>query len=99
MTLATLILWIHASLAVAFSVVVLIIPWAFGWVPRVDVTLTKTLFWYVGHALVYFWLMRAYIYWYVNIPQVGGGKIFSSSLPRLPLIMLILFSVPVGWHA
>lgn len=98
MTVATLILWIHASLAVAVSVVFLIIPWAFGWVPRVDVTLTRTLFWYFGHALVYFWLLPAYIYWYVNIPQIVGGKIFSNSLPRLTFILLILFSVPVGLH-
>lgn len=98
MTVATLILWIHASLAVAVSIVFLIIPWAFGWVPRVDVTLTRTLFWYFGHALVYFWLLPAYIYWYVNIPQIVGGKIFSNSLPRLTFILLILFSVPVGLH-
>jgi len=98
MTVATLILWIHASLAVAVSVVFLIIPWAFGWVPRVDVTLTRVLFWYFGHALVYFWLLPAYIYWYVNIPQIVGGKIFSNSLPRLTFILLILFSVPVGLH-
>lgn len=98
MTVATLILWIHASLAVAVSVVFLIIPWAFGWVPRVDVTLTRVLFWYFGHALVYFWLLPAYIYWYVNIPQIVGGKIFSNALPRLTFILLILFSVPVGLH-
>lgn len=98
MTVATLLLWIHASLAVAVSVVFLIIPWAFGWVPRVDVTLTRVLFWYFGHALVYFWLLPAYIYWYVNIPQIVGGKIFSNSLPRLTFILLILFSVPVGLH-
>lgn len=98
MTVATLILWIHASLAVAVSVIFLIIPWAFGWVPRVDVTLTRVLFWYFGHALVYFWLLPAYIYWYVNIPQIVGGKIFSNSLPRLTFILLILFSVPVGLH-
>jgi len=98
MTVATLILWIHASLAVTVSVVFLIIPWAFGWVPRVDVTLTRVLFWYFGHALVYFWLLPAYIYWYVNIPQIVGGKIFSNSLPRLTFILLILFSVPVGLH-
>lgn len=98
MTVATLILWIHASLAVATSVVFLIIPWSFGWVPRVDVTLTRVLFWYFGHALVYFWLLPAYIYWYVNIPQIVGGKIFSNSLPRLTFILLILFSVPVGLH-
>ncbi len=93
MTVATLILWIHASLAVAVSVVFLIIPWAFGWVPRIDVTLTRVLFWYFGHALVYFWLLPAYVYWYVNIPQIVGGKIFSNSLPRLTFILLILFSV------
>ena len=93
-----LILWIHASLAVAVSVVFLIIPWAFGWVERINVSLTRTLFWYFGHALVYFWLLPAYIYWYVNIPQVVGGKIFSDSLPRLTFILLILFSIPVGLH-
>lgn len=98
MTIATLILWIHASLAVAVSVVFLIIPWAFEWVERINVSLTRTLFWYFGHALVYFWLLPAYIYWYVNIPQVVGGKIFSDSLPRLTFILLILFSVPVGLH-
>jgi len=98
MTVATIILWLHASLAVAISVVVLYIPWAFEFVPRINVALTRTLFWYFGHALVYFWLLPAYIYWYVNIPQIIGGKIFSSSLPRLTFILLILFSVPVGIH-
>src|SRR5690625_3276474 len=98
MTIATIFLWIHASLAVAISVVVLYIPWAFEFVPRINVALTRTLFWYFGHALVYFWLLPAYIYWYVNIPQIIGGKIFSNSLPRLTFILLILFSVPVGIH-
>lgn len=98
MTVATIFLWIHASLAVAISVVFLYIPWAFEFVPRINVALTRTLFWYFGHALVYFWLLPAYIYWYVNIPQIIGGKIFSNSLPRLTFILLILFSVPVGIH-
>lgn len=61
-------------------------------------TLSRTLFWYFGHALVYFWLLPAYIYWYVNIPQIVGGKIFSSSLPRLTFLLFILFSIPVGFH-
>lgn len=98
MTIATIILWIHASLAVAVEVVGFLIPWSFGWIERIDPTLTRTLFWYFGHALVYFWLMPAYIYWYVNIPQIVGGKIFSSSLPRLTFILLLLFSIPVGLH-
>ncbi|EIJ82924.1 cytochrome c oxidase subunit I [Bacillus methanolicus MGA3] len=98
MAVATLILWLHASLAVAIEVVFLLIPWSFGIVDRVDIGLSRTLFWYFGHALVYFWLLPAYIYWYVNIPQVVGGKIFSNSLPRLTFILFILFSVPVGLH-
>jgi cytochrome c oxidase subunit I len=98
MAVATLIMWLHASLAVAIEVVFQLIPWSFGIVDRVDVSLSRTLFWYFGHALVYFWLLPAYIYWYVNIPQVVGGKIFSNSLPRLTFILFILFSVPVGFH-
>lgn len=98
MTIATIILWLHASIMVAILVVGLLIPWSFGWIERVDTTLTRTMFWYFGHALVYFWLLPAYIYWYVNIPEIVGGKIFSSSLPRLTFILLILFSVPVGLH-
>lgn len=98
MAVATLILWLHASLFVAIEVVFQLIPWSFGIVDRVNVSLSRTLFWYFGHALVYFWLLPAYIYWYVNIPQVVGGKIFSNSLPRLTFILFILFSVPVGFH-
>jgi cytochrome c oxidase subunit I len=98
MAVATMILWLHASLAVAIEVVFQLIPWSFGIVDRVNVSLSRTLFWYFGHALVYFWLLPAYIYWYVNIPQVVGGKIFSNSLPRLTFILFILFSVPVGFH-
>lgn len=98
MAMATVILWLHASLFVAIEVVVQMIPWSFGWVDRVNVSLSRTLFWYFGHALVYFWLLPAYIYWYVNIPQIIGGKIFSSSLPRLTFILFILFSIPVGFH-
>jgi len=48
----------------------LLIPWSMGWTERVDVSLSRTLFWYFGHALVYFWLLPAYIYWYVNIPRL-----------------------------
>ena len=98
MGLVTVILWLHASLYVAIEVVVQLIPWSLGWVDRVNVALSRTLFWWFGHALVYFWLLPAYIYWYVNIPQIIGGKIFSSSLPRLTFLLLLLFSIPVGFH-
>lgn len=36
--------------------------------------------------------------WYVIIPKIIGGKIFSDSLARLSFILFLLFSVPVGFH-
>src|SRR5699024_1596208 len=32
------------------------------------------------------------------IPKIIGGKIFSDSLARLSFILLLLFSIPVGFH-
>lgn len=98
MAVATMILWVICSLGVAMEVVLQLIPWSLGWVERVDVTLSRTLFWYFGHALVYFWLLPAYTYWYVNIPRLIKGRIFSNSLPRLTFILFILYSIPVGFH-
>ncbi|TCZ67525.1 b(o/a)3-type cytochrome-c oxidase subunit 1 [Paenibacillus albiflavus] len=98
MAVSTMILWQVATLGVAAEVVLQLIPWSFGWVDTVNVLLSRTLFWFFGHPLVYFWLMPAYICWYVVIPKIIGGKIFSDSLARLSFILFILFSVPVGFH-
>ncbi|MBO8163956.1 MAG: cbb3-type cytochrome c oxidase subunit I [Brevibacillus sp.] len=97
MSVSTMILWIIATLGVVVEVVVLLVPWAFGWVDKINVELSRTLFWYFGHPLVYFWLLPAYI-WYVNIPHIIKGKIFSDALPRLTFILFILYSIPVGFH-
>lgn len=98
MAVATMILWIICTIGVAIEVVFQLIPWSFGWTDQINVALSRTLFWYFGHPLVYFWLLPAYIYWYVNIPKIVGGKIFSNSLPRLTFILFILYSIPVGFH-
>ncbi|MDF9411445.1 b(o/a)3-type cytochrome-c oxidase subunit 1 [Brevibacillus laterosporus] len=98
MAVSTMILWQIATLGVAAEVLLQLIPWSLGWVPEVNVLLSRTLFWYFGHPLVYFWLMPAYVCWYVNIPKIIGGKVFSDSLARLSFILLILFSIPVGFH-
>lgn len=92
------VLWITATLGVATTVLVQIIPWSLGWVDSINVLVSRTLFWYFGHPLVYFWLLPAYMAWYVVIPKVIGGKIFSDSLARLSFILFLLFSVPVGFH-
>lgn len=98
MSVVTMLLWQVATIGVAIEVVVQLIPWSFGWVENVNVVLSRTLFWYFGHPLVYFWLLPAYICWYVVIPKIIGGKIFSDSLARMSFILFLLFSIPVGFH-
>ncbi|MBV8197011.1 MAG: cbb3-type cytochrome c oxidase subunit I [Candidatus Eremiobacteraeota bacterium] len=57
---ATFVMWIVATLGVVAEMG-LLIPWAFGWTPGINVLLTRMFFWYFGHPLVYFWIMGAYI--------------------------------------
>ncbi|MEB3103744.1 b(o/a)3-type cytochrome-c oxidase subunit 1 [Ferviditalea candida] len=98
MSVIIMLLWQIATIGVAAEVVLQLIPWSFGWVDRVNILLSRTLFWYFGHPLVYFWLLPAYIAWYVTIPQIIGGKIFSDALARLSFVLFLLFSIPVGFH-
>lgn len=98
MAVANSLLWYICTLGVAIEVLFLLLPWSLGIVERVDVLLTRTLFWYFGHALVYFWLLPAYMAWYVVVPKVIGAKIFSDSLARLSFLLFLLFSFPVGLH-
>ncbi|MBS4202221.1 b(o/a)3-type cytochrome-c oxidase subunit 1 [Bacillus sp. FJAT-49732] len=98
MTVATLILWLIACLGVVATVVFQYIPWAFGWVDTINVELSRSLFWYFGHPLVYFWLLPAYIAWYTVVPKILGVKVFSDSLARLSFVLFLLFSIPVGFH-
>ncbi len=93
----TFIMWIIATIGVTLEMG-LLIPWSLGWTPGIDVELTRTLFWYFGHPLVYFWIMGAYLIWYNVVPTTYGGKVFSDALTRLAFIMLLVLSTPVGLH-
>lgn len=97
-TLVNFIIWFVCTLAVAYEVLVLLLPWAMGWKPTVNVVLARTLFWFFGHALVYFWLLPAYIMFYTMLPKLAGGKLFSDLAGRIALFLFLLFSVPVGVH-
>lgn len=98
MAVVTMLMWVISSIGVATTVIFQMIPWAIGWVDTIDVLLSRTLFWYFGHPLVYFWLLPAYMMWYAIMPKIIGGKIFSDSLARLTFILLLFFSIPVGFH-
>jgi cytochrome c oxidase subunit 1 len=96
--LATIIVWLIATVGVAAEMLVQLIPWSLGWTKTVDPLLARMLFWYFGHPLVYFWLLPAYVVWYTVLPRVSGGKLFSDPLGRMVFALFIVLSTPVGFH-
>jgi cytochrome c oxidase subunit 1 len=95
---ATAILWAWAAAGVLLELVGILLPRAFGWSDLIDAALGRTLFSVTLHAIVYFWLMPAYIAFYTLVPQAAGGRLYSDSMGRLAFIMLFVFSLPVGLH-
>jgi len=94
----TFIVWVIASLAVAVEILFMLLPWSLGLVDEVNVMLARTLFWFFGHPLVYFWLLPAYVMFYSYMPKLAGGKLYSDMAGRLVFMMFIIFSIPVGTH-
>jgi len=97
-TLVNFIIWFVCTLAVAYEVLVVILPWSLGYKPTVNVTLARTLFWFFGHALVYFWLLPAYVMYYNFLPKLAGGKLYSDMAGRIAAFLFLIYSVPVGVH-
>ena len=97
-TTANAILWFITSLGVASEVLFQLIPLSLGFIDTVDVGLARTLFSWTLHAIVYFWLIPAYIAFYTLVPSAMNAKLFSDEAARIALIMLLVFSVPIGMH-
>jgi len=98
MVLFTMLMWYVCTIGLALEVVGILIPWSLGWVYKIDPLLPRTLFWYFGHALVYFWLLPAYFVWYSILPRLSGGRLFSDSMTRVVFIIFLILSTPVGYH-
>ncbi len=98
MSLVTWIMWAIASLGLAAGALFLLLPWSLGLIDGVDPQLFRTLFWYTGHPIVYFWLLPAYVVWYAIVPRQAGGRLISDSMARLVFILFLLFSIPTGFH-
>ncbi|WP_435552922.1 b(o/a)3-type cytochrome-c oxidase subunit 1 [Natrinema sp. CGMCC1.2065] len=98
MVLTTTLFWYICTLGVALSILVFLLPWSLGITDSVNPLLTRTLFWYFGHAVVYFWLMPAYMMWYIMLPKFSGGKLFSDPLARVVFVLFLLLSTPLGIH-
>jgi cytochrome c oxidase subunit I len=91
-------MWLLASLPIAVEFLVFLLPWSLGLRGEVDPLLTRTLFWFTGHAIVYAWLLPAYVSWYALIPRQVGGVLISDSYTRIVWILFLLLSIPTGFH-
>jgi cytochrome c oxidase subunit 1 len=98
MALVTFTMWTIASLGIAAEMLFMLLPWSFGWIQGSDALLARTLFWFTGHPIVYFWLLPAYISWYTMVPKQAGGRLFSDPMARASFILFLMLSIPVGMH-
>ena len=95
---ATFVIWQICTLPVAYEVIVQLIPWSLGWTTGVNVVLSRLLFWFFGHPLVYFWLLPVYVMYYVTLPALAGGKLYSDFYGRFAFLAFIVLSAPLGLH-
>ncbi|HYB40524.1 MAG TPA: cbb3-type cytochrome c oxidase subunit I [Candidatus Methylomirabilis sp.] len=98
MSLVTLAMWTLASVGLAAEMLFLLIPWSLGLVTGTDPLLARTLFWFTGHPIVYFWLLPAYISWYTLVPRQAGGRLFSDPMARASFMLFLILSTPLGLH-
>jgi cytochrome c oxidase subunit 1 len=97
-TVANAILWLWTTAGVGAELLFQIIPAAIGWKDTIDVGLARTLFSWTLHAIVYFWLLPAYVALYTMLPHAAGGRLYSDTMGRLSFIAFLLYSLPVGMH-
>jgi cytochrome c oxidase subunit I len=97
-SLVSYVMWLLASIPIAVSFLGFLLPWSLGIVERVDPLFNRTLFWFTGHAIVYAWLLPAYVSWYALVPRQAGGRIVSDAYTRGVFILFLLLSIPTGFH-
>jgi cytochrome c oxidase subunit 1 len=95
---STFTVWQIATVPVAIEILVLLLPWSLGWTSGVNVVLSRTLFWFFGHPLVYFWLLPTYVLYYTMLPKLCGGKLYSDFAGRFTFLTFIVLSSPLGLH-
>ncbi len=96
--LANFIMWGTATLGVATEILTMLLPMSLGIIQTTDPQVTRILFWFFGHPLVYFWLIPAYVSWYTMLPKQLGVTLFSDTIGRVAFLMIMIFSIPVGVH-
>ncbi|WP_213955475.1 MULTISPECIES: cbb3-type cytochrome c oxidase subunit I [unclassified Variovorax] len=91
-------LWAWTSVGAAVEILLLILPAALGLKDTIDAGLARVFFSWTLHAIVYFWLMPAYIAFYTIVPRAIGGRLYSDTMGRVAFVLFLVFSMPIGIH-
>ena len=91
-------LWGWTAVGAALELLFQLLPAALGLRDTIDAGLARVLFSWTLHAIVYFWLMPAYIAYYTIVPRAVGGRLFSDSMGRLAFALFLVVAMPIGIH-
>lgn len=91
-------LWAWTAVGAALEILFQILPVALGLRSTIDAGLARVLFSWTLHAIVYFWLMPAYIAYYTIVPRAIGSRLYSDSMARLSFALFLVFAMPIGVH-
>jgi cytochrome c oxidase subunit 1 len=91
-------LWAWTSLGAALEILFQILPVALGFKATIDAGLARVFFSWTLHAIVYFWLMPAYIAFYTLVPRAIGARLYSDAMARISFALFLVFSMPIGVH-
>ena len=91
-------LWAWTSIGATIEILFQILPAATGLTSTIDAGLARIFFSWTLHAIVYFWLMPAYIAFYTLVPRAIGGRLYSDLMARVSFVLFLVFSMPIGIH-
>ncbi|ALK96240.1 cytochrome C oxidase subunit I [Massilia sp. WF1] len=91
-------LWAWTSVGAASEILILVLPASLGLTDTINAGLARVLFSWTLHAIVYFWLMPAYIVFYTMFPRAIGGRLYSDTMGRVAFALFLVFSMPIGIH-
>ncbi len=91
-------LWAWTSVGAASELLLLVLPASLGLTDTINAGLARVLFSWTLHAIVYFWLVPAYIAFYTLVPRAIGGRLYSDTMGRVAFALFLVFSMPIGIH-
>jgi cytochrome c oxidase subunit 1 len=91
-------LWGWTAIGAAAELLFQILPVALGFKAGMDAGLSRVLFSWTLHAIVYFWLMPTYIAYYTIVPRAIGGRLYSDTMARLSFALFLVVAMPIGIH-